>query len=78
MSFSKIYLFEREREHMCSVGGAEGEKQTPPEQGTPHGAHPGILRSSPEPKPRVGLLTDCATQVPLTNYFFLALPTDTY
>jgi len=59
-----LFVLEREKER--AVGGERERmfKQTPDE----HGAYGGLIsrpkKSPPEPKPRVGCSTDCATQVP--------------
>jgi len=55
-------------------GRAEGEREsqadstlnTEPDAGL----DPGILRSLPEPKPRIRLLTNCATQAPCVHILF--------
>ena len=58
--FLKIYLFTLEWE--SGAGGAEGEGESPADPNAELNLT--TLRSRPERKPRVGHLTDWATQVP--------------
>ena len=70
-----IYLFERESERERAWAGwrAEGERESQadsvPSTEPNAGLHLTTLRSWPEPKSRVGRLTDWATQVPPVFYF---------
>jgi len=44
--------------------GGEGEAGSLPSGEPGVGLHPGTLRSPPEPKPRIGRITNCTTQAP--------------
>ena len=77
LSFFKIlfiYLFMRDRERGYEQGEGQKEKdkilkKTPPLCAEPHlDLDSTTLRSCPEPKSRVGHLTNCSTQTPLIFY----------
>ena len=74
-SFFKIYLFEREHVHVSVWwrDRREGRERIPRWLPTECRAHARLnlrtLRSWPEPQPRVGPLTNWATQTPLMEVF---------
>ena len=59
-----IYFWERERVHVHESGGGAESKGDRESQSTMQGSIPWTRRSWPEPKSRVGHLTNGATQVP--------------
>jgi len=69
--FKDVFISEREHELEGQRQGEKGERERETQADAVLSAEPDAgldlttLRSGPEPKLRVGRLTDCATQVPL-------------